>query len=212
MDETTDVVIPMQSKLLCVKGTPDAHARNITFNNIDFAYTTWNYPTEKRSFRNNQNAFFSNPEGGSLLPGAVEIYAASNITFDNCDFSRIGSLGLKMTGAIQYSKVIGNEFYEISGNALALGDVTHADNAHKNQIITPTHRKYYVPDKLIANNYIHKVATDYYSAAAVSVGFPVNTTIRNNEITDCPYSGMHTGYGWGSYASTGTVTKNFIID
>ena len=212
MDETTDVVIPMQSKLLCVKGTPDAHARNITFKNIDFAYTTWNYPTEKRSFRNNQNAFFSNPEGGSLLPGAVEIYDASNITFDNCDFSRIGSLGLKMTGAIQYSNVIGNEFYEISGNALALGDVTHADNAHKNQIINPTHRKYYVTDNLIANNYIHKVATDYYSAAAVSVGFPVNTTIRNNEITDCPYSGMHTGYGWGSYASTGTVTKNFIIE
>jgi len=212
MDETDDFAIPMQCRLLSVKGAPEAHAQNITFKNIDFMYTTWNYPTNKRAFRNNQNAFFSNPEGGSLLPGAVEVYDASHITFDNCDFARIGSMGLKMTGAIQYSNIIGNEFYDISGNALALGDVSHADAAHKNQIINPTHKRYYVSDNLIANNYIHKVSTDYYSAAALSVGFPVNTTIRNNEITDCPYSGMHTGYGWGTYAATGTITKNFIIE
>ncbi len=212
MDDATDFIIPVQSKLLTLKGTPDAHAKNVTFQNIDFTYTTWNYPTEARAFRNNQNAFFTNPEGGLLMPGAVEVYDASNITFDNCDFAKIGSMGLKMTGAIQHSNVIGNEFYEISGNALALGDVSHEDNAHKNQIINPTDSKFYITDNVIANNYIHKIATDYYSAAAVSVGFPINTTIRNNEITDCPYSGMHTGYGWGSYASTGTITKNFVIE
>ncbi len=207
-----DFVLPIQNKLITVKGTPDAHAKNVSFQNLDFVYTTWNYPTEARAFRNNQNAFFTNPEGGSVMPGAVEIYDASGITIDNCDFKHIGSQGLKMTGAIQYSNVIGNEFYDISGLALTLGDVTHEDAAHKNQIINPTDKKYYVTDNLIANNYIHKIGTDFYSAAAVGVGFPVNTTIRNNEITDCPYSGMHTGYGWGSYASTGTVTKNFVIE
>ncbi len=209
---TADIVIPMQTKLITLKGTPNAHAKNVSFKNIDFEYTTWNYPTEERAFRNNQNAFFSNPEGGSTMPGAVEIYDASNITFDNCDFSRIGSQALKMTGAIQYSNVIGNEFYDISGSALTLGDVTAADSAHANQIVKPTVAKFYVTDNLIANNYIHKVAADYHSAAAIGVGFPINTTIRNNEITDCPYSGMHTGYGWASYASTGTATKNFVIE
>ena len=207
-----DFVIPVQNKLITVKGTPDAHAKNVAFKNLDFVYTTWNYPTDARAFRNNQNAFFTNPDGGSVMPGAVEIYDASNITIDNCDFKHIGSQGLKMTGAIQYSNVIGNEFYDISGLAMTLGDVTHEDSAHKNQIINPTDKKYYITDNLIANNYIHKIGTDFFSAAALGVGFPVNTTIRNNEITDCPYSGMHTGYGWGSYAQTGTVTKNFVIE
>lgn len=210
--QTADVVIPAMEKLVNITGTVDAPLQNIRFENIDFEYSTWNYPTENRAFLNGQNATYSNGTGGMLMDGAVELKNVKNITFDNCDFSRLGSIALKMTGAVQNCSVIGNEFYELSGTAIALGDVS----SNEWNVRYPTEKKYYITDNLIANNYIHKVATDYYSAAAICAGFPKNTVIRNNELTDGSYSGMHTGWGWGSTAPSGTenfvVEKNYIHD
>ena len=210
--QTADVVIPAIEKLVTVKGTVDAPLQNIRFENIDFEYATWNYPTTNRGFLNGQNATYTNSTGGQLMDGAVELHNVKNITFDNCDFSHLGSIALKMTGAVQNCNVIGNEFYELSGSAIALGDVASKEW----NVRYPTEEKYYITDNLIANNYIHKVATDYYSAAAICAGFPKNTVIRNNELTDGSYSGMHTGWGWGSTAPSGTenfvVEKNYIHD
>ncbi len=204
--QTADVVIPAMEKLVDITGTVDEPLQNIRFENIDFEYATWNYPTTNRGFINGQNATYSNSTGGMLMDGAVELKNVRNITFDNCDFSRLGSIALKMTGAVQNCNVIGNEFYELSGTAIALGDVSSKEW----NVRYPTEKKYYITDNLIANNYIHKVATDYYSAAAICAGFPKNTVIRNNELTDGPYSGMHTGWGWGSEAPSGT--ENFVIE
>ena len=207
-----DFVIPGQTTLLKMTGNAVQawHVQNITLKNLDFEYTTWNYPTTNRSFRNDQNAAFTNLNGGMLMEGAVELYDVKNITVDNCDFSKIGSMALKMTGAVQHCDVIGNEFYDIAGTAIALGDMISKDARPQAQIVNPTLEKYYVTDDLIANNYIHKVATEYYSAAAISATYPKNTTIRNNEITDCPYSGIHTGWGWAAHETTGTT--NFVIE
>lgn len=202
---TADVVIPAMEKLVTVKGTTSAPRKNISFNYIDFEYATWNYPTTNRGFLNGQNATYSNGEGGQLMNGAVELENARNINFDGCDFSKIGSIALRMTGAVQNCSVIGNEFYEISGTAIAVGDV-----GGKWDVRYPTDEKNYLTDILVANNYIHKVATDFNSAAAISAGFPKNTVIRNNELTDGSYSGMHTGWGWGSTAPSGT--ENFVIE
>lgn len=204
--QTADVVMPVMEKLMTVTGTVDNPVQNLRFENIDFAYSTWNYPTENRSFLNGQNATYSNGEGGQLMIGAVELKNVKNITFDNCDFSKLGAIALKMTGAVQNCTVVGNEFYDLSGSAIALGDVS----SNEWNVRYPPEEKYDITDNLIANNYIHKVATDYYSAAAICAGFPKDTVIRNNELTDGSYSGMHTGWGWGDTAPSGT--ENFVIE
>ena len=49
------------------------------------------------------------------------------------------------------------------------------------------------------------------SAAAISAAFPKDTEISNNEIFDSPYSGMHLGYGWATYADNGTATENLTV-
>ncbi|MBQ4087462.1 MAG: carbohydrate binding domain-containing protein, partial [Clostridia bacterium] len=205
---TADVVIPGMEKLLTIKGTADAPAKNMTFQNIDFEYSTWHYPTTNRAFINGQNATYTRSDnGGQLMDAAVELFNAHNITFDNCDFSKIGSMALKMTGAIQHCNVIGNEFYELAGGAVNLGEVNSNDGI---SVRYPTDPKHYITDNVIANNYIHKIGTEYKSAAAIGAGFPKNTVIRNNDLSDGPYSGMHTGWGWGSTAPSGT--ENFVIE
>jgi len=206
--KTADVVIPGVEKLVTMVGTADAPVKNITFKNIDFEYSTWNLPTENRAFINGQNATYTRTDnGGQLMDAAVELHNAHNITFDNCDFSKIGSMALKMTGAIQHCNVIGNEFYELAGGAINLGEVQSNDGI---SVRYPTEEKHFITDNVIANNYIHKIGTEYKSAAAIGAGFPKNTVIRNNDLSDGPYSGMHTGWGWGSTAPSGT--ENFVIE
>ncbi len=206
--KTADVVIPKMEKLMTIVGTPEAPAKNMSFQNIDFEYATWNFPTTNRAFVNGQNATYTRSDnGGQLMDGAVELFNAHNITFDNCNFSKIGSMALKMTGAIQNCNVIGNEFYELAGSAINLGEVNSNDGI---SVRYPLEEKHFITNNVIANNYIHKVATEHKSAAAIGAGFPKNTVIRNNDLSDGPYSGMHTGWGWGDTSPSGT--ENFVIE
>ncbi len=214
--KTADVVIPSMERLITMEGTADAPIKNITFQNIDFEYTTWNKPTENRAFTIGQNATYSamlGDHGGRLTDAAIELHNVHNITFDNCDFSKIGSMALKMTGAVQHCNVIGNEFYELAGGAINLGEVSSNDGI---SVRYPTDPKHYITDNLIANNYIHKIGTEYRTAAAIGAGFPKNTAIRNNDLSDGPYSGMHIGWGWDDTNPAGTenfsIEKNYIHD
>src|SRR5699024_10374805 len=63
------------------------------------------------------------------------------------------------------------------------------------------------------NNYIHDVSVDYLSAVGInaSVGLK-ETEIFHNEIYNVNYSGMHIGWGWASYAASGTGTHNLDIN
>ncbi len=213
---TADVVIPGMEKLIDMTGTPDAPIKNISFRNIDFEYTTWNKPTEDRHLVSAQHATYRSSigdNGGRLIDAALELHNIHNITFDNCDFSKMGAMALKMTGAVQHCNVIGNEFYELAGSAINLGEVTAVGGV---SVRYPPEEKYYVTDNLIANNYIHKIGTEQKSAAAIGAGFPKNTVIRNNDLSDGPYSGMHIGWGWDDTSPAGTenfsIEKNYIHD
>lgn len=62
----------------------------------------------------------------------------------------------------------------------------------------------------ILNNYIHDIAVEYQSAAAVSVGFAADMDMKYNEIFDIPYSGFHVGYGWAKRFEN--VQKNMHIE
>ncbi len=214
---TIDVVIPNMEKLVELRGTYDNPVRNIGFKNIDFEYTTWNYPTANRFSLNGQNATYERPDGGTLMDGAVEFLNVNNITVDNCDFSKIGSLALKMFGGVQNCEVVGNEFYDIAGSALALGEVEASGDYANWDPRHPENEGQHVTDNVIANNYIHKIATEYRSAAALSAGYPKNTVIRNNELCDGSYTGIHIGWGWNQYQTKSpianlVVEKNYVHD
>jgi len=124
--------------------------------------------------------------------GAVNVSYSKNVNFDNCSFSHLGATALRIR-MTQNSNVIGNEFYDISGSAIALGDLSGSAAVWQMEAAKPsTH----TTGIAIENNYIHKVATDYNSAAAVNLGHIKNTTVKNNEITDAAYAGIHFGWGW----------------
>ena len=206
---TAEVILPVVEQLVVAEGTADVPVKNVRFENIDFVYSAWNLPTTKRYFAPTQALYYQNKNmdswdgGDEIIDGALHFNNVHNLGFDNCDFAHLGGNALVMVGAVQNCDIIGNEFYEISGNAINMGDVNNGAYA-------PDGEKYFVCDNEISNNYIHKIADDYYSGAGIVAGYPKDTVIKNNEIADAPYCGIHTGWGWATTA-TG-CTENFVIE
>lgn len=203
---TADIVVPQTEKLINLEGTVDDNVHNIYFKNLEFAYTTWMRPSTSNGHSDAQNNHIRQT-GVALMPdSAVKVTNGRFINFLDCSFNKLGITALQMFGSIKDCNVIGNEFRDISGSAISLGE---PDTSNSN-IWNPTEEKYIIRNNTISNNYIHSVGVDYKSAAAISAGFPKDTEISHNEIFDTPYSGMHIGYGWDT--KTTTALENFVIE
>lgn len=204
-----DAEIPYAEKLLNISGTADNNVKNTEFDNIIFKYSTWLKPTTDGYLADVQDNYQSGKTGTDMIPSAaIEVSYADGITFSGCEIAKTGGGGIKLINGIKNLSFCGNELYDIAGNAITLG----IPNGSYSQYVNPTDDRYIVRDNKITDNYIHRTGVDYRSSGAISAAFPKNTEISHNEICDCPYSGMHVGYGWNSYADTGTATEKLNIE
>lgn len=221
---TADIVLPDNIRsderyfntvhsLIAMEGTADNPVDNITFSNIDFAYSSYQVePSGNSGYAGVQGNFRRTAGNDYISVGVVNGKNVRNITFEGCDFSKLGTTALNLVGAVQNCNVIGNEFYNLSATAIHLGDIDNETAVNPGEAANPSEEKYEVKDNLIANNYIHDVGNDFKASVGISVGFPKDTVIRNNEIFDVPFDGMHLGYGWAEYQETGTALENLRVE
>ncbi len=201
---TMVATIPMGEQILNVTSNDTKNpVRNLTFNNLTFANVGWLRPTEVGGHADAQNNHIR--ENGDKMPGTgMMMQNVRYIDFTNNEVVRMGCTGLETKGAVQHVNIIGNEFYDLSGTAVTMGgiqDPVRPDSADKfNQY------------NKISNNYIHHVAREYMSAAAISSGWPRHSEITHNEICNVPYSGMHIAYGWAGHAELGTAMYDFKLN
>lgn len=209
-------ILPITEKLMIMTNSVSQiyTDKNIQFKGLAFSYTTWNYPTTTGGLSDAQNNLLrelgSGLDGDRLCDGAIEINYSGNIRFEDCTFSKLGIIGIKLTEGAKKIDIIGCEFSDISGSAIAVGESSTSNKDYYN----PSSSRQYVSDININNNCIYSVGVEYQSSSAISVGFPKNCIISHNEIYDIPYSGIHVGLGWGSLESSGSygieITDNYI--
>ena len=205
--EIADIEAPVLEKLITLRGTADNNVSNLEFREIDFKYTTWMAPTTNGYLADTQNNHQSGVTG-SLPEAALELSYVDNVSFYGCEFAKLGITGIKLTEGVKNCHINDNEFYDISGTAVSLG----VPSGDYSKYINPSDERYVVRNNTINGNYIHHTGVEYMSAAAISAAFPKDTEISHNEIYDNPYSGMHLGYGWATYASNGTATENLNVE
>lgn len=208
-----DAVASVLEELMRVSGTyAEAPIRNLLFDGLTFAHTTWLRPNEKGHvvIQNNVICDVARGEEHMLPQAAVNVKSARNVTFARCTFEKLGSNGLHLTQGAQFCPVIGNSFTDISGGAIFVGDVNmwpHNMLATGDTAVRANH---------VTNNRIDRIGVEFYSASAISAGYPPDMNIRNNEITNVPYSGIHLGYGWSTAEETAlsnvSVDRNYICD
>lgn len=202
---TAEVILPTVEKLLTVKGTPDNFVKNVSFANLTFAYTTWYYVNEPHGLTTVQNNILNPSEVNdqSYPTAEVNVSAADGVTFEKCRFKSLGINGLNMMSGINNCAVVGCEFGDISGAGMCFGDVA-------NKCKNPVDERIMLKNNEITDNYFHDTPAEFQSSAALTIGFPTNARVANNEFFNTPYSAIHAAIGWQVLYSS--VFKDIVFE
>ncbi|MGW8555640.1 galactose-binding domain-containing protein, partial [Streptomyces tubercidicus] len=137
-------VAPTLEQLMISTGTPGNPVHDITFQGLEFAYSTWLRPSSNEGFAEMQANMtvtgaggsksqglcgYSSPAGScpfgawARQPAAVDLTGTRNVSFLDNKFAHIGSAGLGLSHGADTDVVKGNEFNDISGNGIVLGAI-----------------------------------------------------------------------------------------
>jgi len=212
MQNVTIRVPVIDGELITITGSSyDNAAENIRFEGITFADTTWLRPNSENGHADIQNNLIRENKavnGDVMQTAAVVVQRVNSVSFTNCTFSRLGINALQLIDGVQNCFVIGNDFKDISGDAVNVG--SHRDYG----VNVPNNA--FMKNCIVSNNYIHDIGVDYGSSAAISIAYAANVTSSNNEIFNIPYDAYHVGWGWSTrYANilkNAEISYNFIHD
>ncbi|MFJ2442909.1 right-handed parallel beta-helix repeat-containing protein [Streptomyces sp. NPDC087658] len=222
---TADVEIPRLESLLAIGGTYRAPATRLAFSGLQFSHTSWLRPSTGQGYADQQTGAFVDGSwdrpsdaldscqfGCRLfeatrphwrqMPAAVQVSAASRISFTGNRFSQLGQVGLgigndanaHVTGVglgAENVSVTGNVFTQGAGGGVVVGGV-QADAHH------PGDSRMVNRSITISDNVMRDLALDYRDMTAVLVTYATDVTVSHNEISHLPYTGIAIGYGWGT--------------
>ncbi|WP_410634981.1 ricin-type beta-trefoil lectin domain protein [Amycolatopsis sp. cmx-4-83] len=220
-----DVELPRLTSLLQLGGSYDDPVRGIAFQGLHFEHTTWLGPSTPAGYANQQTGTFlpaAAPMPGDFLtscqsgckqfegarngwaqvPAAVQVSAATGITFSGNTFTHLGQVALGIandanahaagTGLGASSITVDhNTFTEVSGGGIVVGGVR--PDAHHPANAAMTNR-----DVTLSYNTVSRVALDYREMAGILSTYATHTVITHNDVADLTYDGIDVGWGWGA--------------
>jgi hypothetical protein len=217
-----DIELPTQQVLLQVSGSYSSPVTGLSFSNMTFTGTTWLGPSGSNGYADQQAGTFiagtwQQPSYGSCssgcqlfeatreywdqMPAAVQVSAASNITFSGDTFTDLGEAGLGVgqdadanasgtgLGASNIT-ITGNTFTSDAGSGIVVGGVQ--TNAHH-----PSNPAMTDQNITITDNHVTNVGTDYKEVPAILSTYVTQATISHNQVDHLPYDGIDIGWGWG---------------
>lgn len=193
-----EIILPQTDKLISAK-----NLRNVSFENIDFEFTSWNGPSVYIPKRQTNNGFrtglndryteYSYKTGNykdiAQIPGALSFDNCSQISIRGCSISHIGSTAIEFINDSSQNLIENCEISDISGSGISFHNWKSSDLVN-NKGISQLKSNPVGSGNRILNNKIHDVANDYLSSAGISIGFVQNTQISRNEIYNFPNSGI----------------------
>jgi hypothetical protein len=219
------VVLPRLETLVSIGGTPAKPIERLTFRGLRFSHSSWLGPSRPTGYANQQSGSFlsevspirpadafktcgwgcvefeSMRQRWHQMPAAVQVAAARDILFERNAFTQLGQIALgigndanaNLSGvglAAQRIRISRNRFAVLSGGAIMAGGV-RADAHH------PSDPRLAVSDIAIEDNHVATVSQDYKDNAAILTTYIAGARIAHNDISDAPYDGIATGWGWG---------------
>ncbi len=201
--DTAEVIVPSLERLVTVSGDIKEHVRGITFDNIAFEHTAFFAPDSYGGWNDVQNNILKDDAEFKYMNPAVYVSYADGVNFTDCEFSKLGAMGLNFYWGVRDSNITGNHFYDIAGGALSIGTVYNASTGNL------MNDSYNID---VTNNYIHDVSFDYRGGAGITIGYVTDSNIENNEIGNLPWAGIHGGWGWTGAMVVGKRFYNINIE
>ncbi len=226
---SADVELPQVQSLVDIGGSYDAPAHDISLTGITFSGTSWLGPSSNQGFADEQTGaylagswpwpsfgtcssgctqFEATRAQWSQMPAAVQVSAATGITFADDQFVNLGQNALGIGNdanahasgvglGAQSVTVTGSVFTQDAAGAIVAGGV-RADAHH------PSDPRMTNRDITISNNLVHDIGLDYRGITSFLPTYVTNAVISHNEVYNMPYSGISVGYGWGANDAGGS--------
>jgi hypothetical protein len=221
-----EVVLPQLEVLVSVSGSStDQPVHDLTFQGLTFSHTSWLGPNGSDGYANQQTgAFISGPKSQypefeatrpawHQMPAAVQVSAAKNVSFTRDRFVALGSVGIgignddnahlsKVGLGADTINVTGCVFTETAAGAIVVGGIQakahHPGGDVALTALTAAQTRMIDQNITIKDNLVHDVAIDYRDFAAIMFTYTQKVVVSHNELYNFPYSGINSGYGWGT--------------
>ncbi|MGB6094456.1 MAG: right-handed parallel beta-helix repeat-containing protein [Moheibacter sp.] len=216
----SDIIVPALEKLISAKD-----ADYISFENIQFLFTTWNGPSTYLPEKKSNNGFRAglgdryteyaytthHYKNMAQIPGALSFDSCSEIIIKDCGIAHIGSTAIEFFNGSNNNLIEKCTIEDIAASGISLHGWKGSDLTFQKGI---QYIKDHPEQKLlgkgnkILQNRITNIANDYLSSCGIVIGYAQNTTISRNDISDFPYSGIaFIAYNYDTIAEDGTVLK-----
>lgn len=211
----SQVVAPTVETLVSIDGSTNAtHVNNLKFEGIRFEHSNWTRPGSNGNIGLQQQQYSIGNDQCERPRAGVFVKNADHIVFRRCVFRNMGSTGLDIYTSTNDITIEGNVFHTIAGNGIQVGKFSEK-GTRVATTYNPSDTREYCENVIIANNYIHDVAQNYYCACGISAGYVRYLSILHNEVANLPYSGISVGWGWTKIPcamTNNTISSNRIYN
>lgn len=227
----TPIYIPVTERLVTVDGSAERPVHDVYFEGIGFEHTSWTTPyregwvtlqagfpiidayklsvpglPEKSSLEN--QAWIGRPQS------ALTLRHVQRIGFDRCQFRQMGACGVDYVEASAMCSIRDCLFEDMGATAILVGHFP-SGGFETHVPFSPVNPDILCHDIRIERNQVHHVGMDDWGASAINAGYVFNTTIADNVVSDCKWSGICLGWGWtklNSCMKNNHILRNHIYD
>ncbi|QDU56174.1 right-handed parallel beta-helix repeat-containing protein [Aeoliella mucimassa] len=213
-----NVALPVVEQLIVATGTDEAPLKHLVIQNIRFTGTRFPMPPGGMACVQAANLQARDANGDMIhqgrqgLSSAVHVEVAEQAIVRDCEFVGLGNCGLWLGSRTTDCRIEQCKFDDIGGNALNLGeDSSRSVNGQAWWQAAPA--------EVATNNVVTKCTISHCGqllpgAVAIWGGFLKQLQISDNEISDCPYTGISLGWMWNptpTPAGNNRIANNHIV-
>jgi hypothetical protein len=192
-----EIITPYAGNLLSLEGSEENHLRNITFDGITFSHCAYSLPVT--GYAGIQACHFDPREGGTTwntVPSAIEATWTDNCSFNNCTLIHLGGSGLRIGTGSNNCTVYNCLLSDISGNGIMIGE--GRDRQIDGSPWWKSESQQVASGNRVENCIISETGKQFFGAVGIWSGITAQTLIKNNQISDLPYTGISVGWHWST--------------
>ena len=183
--ETVAPMLEQQIKI-CGEGV-ESPVENLVFSGFFFMHYGWTDPNEK-GFCSKQatSRVTEHASEGEMIPGAISVDFAKNITFTENIFAHTAANAITATTGLDTLKVHGNIFCDIGGGSVGVGTTAHGFSDSPE-----------IPVNIsVNNNILRDCGMQYLCCPAITYIYTKDSEVCHNDIDGTSYTGISVGWGW----------------